>query len=77
MTAAAILRLPWWGMALILSAAWFALVVTAGYTHTEIILAGKITDAEDAAISEIYGIVFGAGLSLVWLLCFMLVRKRR
>jgi hypothetical protein len=46
-------------LALILSAVWCALVMAIGYTHTDVILAGKITDAEDAAISSVYGVVFG------------------
>src|SRR5215475_2853663 len=63
MTAAAKPRMPGWGMALMVSAAWVAVVVAVGYTHTDVILAGKISDAEDAAISEIYGIVCG----LAWI----------
>jgi len=77
MTAAAKPRLPWWGMALMVSAAWVAVVVAIGYTHTDVILAGKISDAEDAAISEIYGIVCGLGVVLVWVLSFLLMRARR
>jgi len=77
MTAAAKPRMPWWGMALMVSAAWVAVVVAVGYTHTDVILAGKISDAEDAAISEIYGIVCGLGVVLVWVLSFLLMRARR
>ena len=67
-------RMRWWVIALILSAVWFALVVAIGYTHTEVILAGKITEAEDAAISELYGFVFGVGLPVLWAPCFALAR---
>jgi uncharacterized membrane protein YciS (DUF1049 family) len=68
-------RMQWWVKALILSAVWFALVVTIGYTHTDVILAGKITDEEDAAISTLYGVVFGFGVAVLWVLCFVLARR--
>jgi uncharacterized membrane protein YciS (DUF1049 family) len=68
-------RVQWWVMALILSAAWFVLVVGIGYIHTEVILAGKTTDAQDAALSEMYGVVFGFGLPILWVLCFLLARR--
>jgi len=77
MTAALKPRLPWWGVAVMVSAAWVAVVVAVGYTHTDVILAGKISDAEDAAISQIYGIVCGLGMVLVWVLCVLLMRARR
>jgi len=67
--------MQWWVMALILSAVWFALVVAIGYTHTNVILAGKISDAEDAAISELYGFVFGVGVPVLWVLCFVFARR--
>ena len=68
-------RMQWWVMALISAAVWFALLVAIGYTHTDVILAGKITDAEDAAISRLYGVVFGFGLPVLWVLCFALARR--
>jgi hypothetical protein len=68
-------RMQWWVRALILSAVWCALVVAIGYTHTDVILAGKITDAEDAAISGLYGVVFGFGVAVLWVLCFVLAKR--
>jgi hypothetical protein len=67
--------MQWWVKALILSAVWCALVVAVGYIHTDVILAGKITDAEDAAISSLYGVAFGFGVVVLWVLCFVLAKR--
>jgi len=65
----------WWTKALIysviFSVIWVGLIVAIGYYHTDVYLAGKITPAQDRAISEKYGDLAGQGLGLVWGICFL------
>ncbi len=63
--------MQWWVKALILSALWLAAIVAIAYVHTDVILAGTITDAEDAAIAERYGFLCGLGLPVLWGICFV------
>jgi tryptophan-rich sensory protein len=64
----------WWTKGLILSVVWLAVVVAAGYIHTEVFLAGQTTQAQDEAISEMYGMAAGFGLAVVWVICFFGLR---
>jgi len=70
----------WWTKALIYSAIfsviWAGIVIAVGYYHTDVYLAGKITPAQDRAISEKYGDLLGSGLPLVWGICFLVFFAR-
>ena len=69
----------WWTKALIFSvifsAIWFGVVVAVGYVHTEVFLAGQITPAQEEAISEAYGMAAGFGVAVVWVICFLALRR--
>ena len=71
----------WWTKALIysviFSVIWVGLIVAIGYYHTDVYLAGKITPAQDKAISEAYGDVAASGLFVVWGVCFLFFVLRR
>ena len=73
-------RMRWWFKALIFSVIfsviWFGIVVAVGYVHTDVFLAGQITPAQDQAISEKYGEFGGAGLVVVWVICFLVLWSR-
>ena len=51
-----------WQKALLCSSIWLVIIVSAAIIHTSVILAGKLSQAEDAALSERYGIICGAGI---------------
>jgi hypothetical protein len=70
-------RMPWWAKALIFSVIWLGVVVAAGYVHTDVFLAGQITQAQDEAISGAYGSVAASGLFAVWGICFLFFVLRR
>ena len=55
-----------WQKALLGSVIWAALIIGAGIVFTDVILAGKLTKAEDSAISENDGQVFAVGLVGIW-----------
>jgi len=73
----------WWIKALIFSVVFsvvsVGIIATVGYFHTDVYLAGQITQAQDHAISEKYGDLAGRGLGVVWVICFLVVwmRSRR
>jgi hypothetical protein len=56
----------WWKIALVISAIWIGLIIVAGILHTEVILAGQLTEAQDDVISFRYGFACGVGLVLIW-----------
>ena len=60
----------WWTKGLILSVIWLAVVIAAGYVHTDVFLAAQTTQAQDEAISETYGMAAGFGLPVLWAICF-------
>jgi len=64
--------MSWWKKALIASVIWLVAVVAAGYVHTDVILAGRVTQAEDEAISEMYGFAFALGLVVLWGIAFLI-----
>jgi hypothetical protein len=64
-----------WQKALLCSVIWITLTVGAGMVHVNVVLAGKLTEAQDEAISERYGMACGAGL--VAILAFIFLRKVR
>src|SRR5215813_12113710 len=70
-------RMPWWAKALIFSVIWLGVVVAVGYVHTDVFLAGQITQAQDEAISGAYGSVAASGLFAVWGICFLFFVLRR
>jgi len=65
----------WWIKALIysviFSVIWVGLVAAVGYFHTDVLLAGQLTPAQDQAISEKYGNIAGFGMVMVWVICFL------
>jgi hypothetical protein len=73
----------WWTKALIFSiissVIWAGIVIAVGYFHTDVLLAGQITPAQDSAISEKYGELLGTGLPVLWVICFLVLwlRSRR
>lgn len=49
----------------IIAICWIALVIGAGITHTNVILADKITPAQDEAISATYCELAGIGVGVL------------
>jgi len=70
-------RMPWWAKALIFSVIWLVAVVVIGYVHTDVFLAGQITQAQHEAISGAYGSAAASGLFAVWGICFLFFVLRR
>ena len=58
--------MQWWTQALIVSIVWIALTIGVGMLHTDVVLRGKITPAQDSAISGRYGTVCAIGLIVIW-----------
>jgi hypothetical protein len=69
--------MKWWKKALILSGLWLALTVGVGVFHTEVLLKGKTTPAQDEAISEAYGMACGFGVAMIWFLSAFFKKKPR
>ena len=69
----------WWLRALIFSVIWVGAVGVVGYITTDLFLAGKITQAQDHALSEKFGDLASSGIPLVWFICFLVlwIRARR
>lgn len=67
--------MKWWKIALIISGIWIVLTIGAGIIHTNVILKGKITQEQDKAISEKYGMLCAGGLIATWVIASLL-RKR-
>lgn len=44
--------------------------------HTDVILKGKITQAEDETISGRYGLGCGAGFLATWIISYVIHRRR-
>ena len=63
--------MKWWKKALIITGIWFVLIIGIGVVHTEVILKGKITPAQDEVISERYGNICGVGLVLIWVVAYL------
>jgi hypothetical protein len=59
--------------ALLVAVSWFALLAFAAWLHTEVLLKGQITPAEDNRISYLYGQVAAAGAVFSGLATFVLV----
>jgi membrane protease YdiL (CAAX protease family) len=66
----------WWVKALLTSVLWAALAIGALIVHTEVVLKGKLTEKQDEAISEKYGMICGAGLGAIWGLGYLLRRRK-
>ncbi len=66
----------WWVKALLASVLWAGLAIGALVVHTQVVLKGTLTEAQDDAISERYGQVCGGGLVLIWGIAYVL-RKRK
>ena len=66
----------WWVRGLLGSAVWAVLTIGAGILHTSVILGGRLSEAEDAAISERYGQACGGGVLAILLICY-LIRNRK
>lgn len=58
--------LPWWAIALIISVIWSAVLIGIGIFQTNVLLAGKITQQQDDAISGMYGLILGISLGALW-----------
>lgn len=65
----------WWVKGLLGAVIWAVLVIGAGIVHTSVILGGRITEAEDEAISGKYGMACGLGTVGIFLF-FYLFRNR-
>ena len=64
-----------WQKALLGSVIWSVLIIGTGIVHVNVLLAGKLTEAQDEEISERYGMACGAGL--VGILAIVFLRKER
>ena len=73
----------WWLKALIFSVIfsviWVGVVGVVGCITTDVFLAGKITQAQDHALSEKFGDLASSGIRLMWFNCFLAlwIRARR
>jgi hypothetical protein len=67
--------MQWWTKRLVFSVIWLGIVVAVAYIHTEVLLGGNITPAQDEAISQMYGIAAGFGLAVFWVICFFRLRS--
>lgn len=65
----------WWVKGLLGAGIWVVLTIGVGIVHTSVILGGRITEAEDEAISGKYGMACGLGTVGI-LLFFYLIRNR-
>lgn len=63
--------MKWWKRALIVWIIFTVLVIGAGIYITDVYLAGKITDKQDEAISEVCGQVVGVGSIVIWAVAFV------
>ena len=61
----------WWVKGLLGAGVWAALTIGAGIVHTSVILGGKLTEAEDEALSGKYGMACGVGLVAIFVLCYL------
>ena len=66
----------WWVKALLASVLWVALTAGAMIVHTQVVLKGTLTEAQDEALSERYGQVCGGGLVLIWVIAYVLRRRK-
>ena len=64
-------QMKWWAKALIVTIAWIALIIGIGVVHTEVVLAGTLTEQQDEAISERYGQLCGIGIVAIWVFAAM------
>lgn len=62
--------MAWWIKALSFSVLWVVLTIGIGIFHTDVILAGQITRQQGSAISQMYGMICGVGLGVVWALVY-------
>jgi hypothetical protein len=60
----------WWIRALLGSALGAALTIGAGILHTSVILGGRLTEAEDEALSGKYGVACGIGIVAILVLAY-------
>jgi hypothetical protein len=66
----------WWVIAILVSIAWIGLTIGTGVIHTDVVLKGKITQAEDEVISGRYGFACGVGVVAVWIIAYVVYRAR-
>jgi membrane protease YdiL (CAAX protease family) len=66
----------WWMVAIVTSVVWAVLVIGAGILHTEVVLKGKLTPAEDEVISGRYGFACGVGMVVIWILSFVIKGRK-
>ena len=69
--------MKWWKKAIIASVVWVILITSIAFIHTEIILKGKISPAQDSAISGAYGRTAGSVLILIWILLQVISHRRK
>ena len=68
---------PRWQKALLCSAIWLLLVIGAGLVHVNVILAGKLTPAQEEALSGRYGMLCGAGPVFICAIIFSRRQSRK
>lgn len=59
-----------WQKALLCALIWLAMVCTVALIHTNVTPQGKLRRSEDAALSERYGMICGAGLVAIFAFIF-------
>jgi hypothetical protein len=67
----------WWVRGLLVGVAWIVLCIGAGIVHTEVILKGQLSPAEDEALSGKYGMAAGIGLVAAFVLANVLWSRKR
>ena len=59
-----------WKKALLCSVIWLALLFSTAVFHTNVVHSGKLRQAGDAALTERYGMICGAGLVVIMAVIF-------
>ncbi len=65
----------WWKTAILLSVAWLVLTIGGGIMHVEFLAEG-ITPKRAGALSELYGMACGFGLVVIWIVAYVVHRRR-
>lgn len=59
-----------WKVASLLSVGWIAAVIGTGYVQTDIVLTGKLSHAQESAISYVCGSAVTTGIMIIWIATF-------
>jgi nitrate reductase gamma subunit len=69
--------MSWKKKTFIYSIVWIVFTIIVGIIHTEVFLAGKLTQQQDEIISECYGMACAIGVVLLWIIQYLRNKKRK